>query len=218
MLDRVRAALALPALSRKAGVRWPSELKSVLPLEKPGAESQAVWIAVLGWCVVESLGCLLDPRHRDATAAQLFDALRMREPLAELLAGSGLEGAGLEDEKWRAVARIRASFAHSSRSSAPYSWIHDPDVAWAMGAHQYDGVTYVVKEHFERLLGWMAFRGMLDAVAGQPPDLEKISTVAEEIHARAARMEKAGYNVEALEESDTLDVLHESEQKKPERI
>jgi hypothetical protein len=31
-------------------------------------------------------------------------------------------------------------------------------------------------------------------------------------------MEKAGYRVEALEESDTLDVLRESEQKKPEKI
>jgi len=218
MLDRLRAALALPGLNRKAGVRWPSELKSVLPIEKPGAESEAVWTGVLGWCALEALGCLLDPRHREATAAQLFDALRLREPLAELLAGSGLEGVGLEEEKWRAVARTRASFAHSSRSSVPYSWIHDPDVAWAMGVHQFDGVTYVVKEHFERLLGWMAFRGLLDAAAAKPPDLEKISTVAEEIYARAASMEKAGYNVEALEESDTLDVSHESEQKKPEKI
>ena len=218
MLDRVRAALTLPALNRKAGVRWSSELKSVLPMEKPGAESQAVWTAVLGWCAVEALGCLADSRHRDAIAAQLFDALRLREPLAELLAQCGLEGEGLEEEKWRAVARIRASFAHSSRSSAPYSWIHDPDVAWTMGVHQFEGVTYVVKEHFERLLGWMALRGLLDAAAAQPPDLEKISAVAEEIHARAASMEKAGYTVEALAESDTLDVLHEQEQKKPEKI
>jgi glycosidase len=217
LMERIKAALMLPAVSRKLGVKWPLELTSVLPIERPGAEAQAVWIAVLGWCAAEALGCLLDPRHRDAAAARVFDALRLREPLAELLAGAGLEGAGLEQEKWRAVARIRASFAHSSRSSAPYSWIHDPDVAWAMGVHQYEGVTYVVKEHFERLLGWMAFRGMLDAAAAQPPDLERISTVAEEIHVRAASMETAGYNVEALEESDTLDVLHESEQKKPER-
>ncbi|HKT51295.1 MAG TPA: alpha-amylase family glycosyl hydrolase [Candidatus Angelobacter sp.] len=217
LAERMRAALMLPALSRKAGVKWPAELKSVLPIARPGTESQAVWTAVLGWCAVEALGCLLDPRHRDAAAAQLFDALRLREPLAEMLAEAGLEGADLEQEKWRAVARIRASFAHSSRSSVPYSWIHDPDVAWAMGVHQYEGVTYAVKEQFERLLGWMAFRGMLDAAAAQPPDLERISTVAEEIRARAASMETAGYNVEALEESDTLDVLHESEQKKPER-
>ena len=218
MLERMRAALTLAALSRKTGVRWPSELKSVLPVEKPGTESQAVWTAVLGWCAVEALGCLLDPRHRDAAAARTFDALRLREPLAKLLAECGPASGESEKEKWRAAARVRASFAHSARSSAPYSWIHDPDVAWAIGVHQYDGITYVVKEHFERLLGWMAFRGMLDGAAAQPPDLEKISTIAEEIHGRAASMEKAGYKVEALEESETLDVLHQSEQKKSEKI
>jgi hypothetical protein len=64
----------------------------------------------------------------------------------------------------------------------------------------------------------MAFRGMLDAAGEQPPDPEKIVIIAEEIQARASAMEKAGYRVEALEDSDTLDVVHESEQKKPEKI
>ncbi|MGE5322106.1 MAG: alpha-amylase family glycosyl hydrolase [Actinomycetota bacterium] len=218
-LDRVNAALALPALSRKAGVRWPVEVKAVLPLDKPGAESAAVWSAVLGWCAVESLGCLLDPGRRELAAARIFDALRLREPLAQSAAeaaSAGMEHDG--EEKWRVAARLRASFAHSSRSSAPYSWIHDPDVAWVMGVHQFEGATYVLKQQFERLLGWMAFRGMLDACIAQPADAEKISLVAEEIQARASAMDKAGYRVEALEESEMLDVLPESEEKKPEKI
>jgi hypothetical protein len=191
------------------------ELKAVLPLDgaKVGTEPSSVWSAVLGWCAVEALGCLFDPRHRELAAARLFDALRMREPLAESLSSCGLGG----EEKWRMAARVRASFAHSSRSSAPFSWLHDPDVAWVMGVHQDEGATYVFKEHFERLLGWMAFRGMLDAAGGEPPDSEKLSLLAEEIRARVDGIEKAGYRVEALEDSDTLDVLHESEQKKPEK-
>ncbi|HEX5435379.1 MAG TPA: alpha-amylase family glycosyl hydrolase, partial [Candidatus Angelobacter sp.] len=218
-LDRVSAALALPALSRKAAVQWPAEAKAVLPLDKPGAESAAVWSAVLGWCAVESLGCLLDPGHRELAAARLFDALRLREPLAQSAADAALEGMEQDgEEKWRVAARLRASFAHSARSSAPYSWIHDPDVAWVMGVHQYEGVTYVVREQFERLLGWMALRGMLDASLAQPPDAEKISALAEEIQARASAMDKAGYQVEALEETETLDVLHQSEETKPEKI
>jgi hypothetical protein len=217
MMERVRAALSLSALSRKAGVKWAAELKSVLPIGKPGAESAAVWSAIVGWCAVEALGCLLDPRHRDSAAARIFDALRLREPLAESIgAASSVDSEG--EEKWKAVARLRASFAHSSRSSAPYSWLHDPDVAWAMGVHQYEGSSYVVKEQFERLLGWMALRGMLDAAGEQPPDAEQIGVMAEELQARGSAMEKAGYRVEALEESDTLDVLRESEQKKPEKI
>jgi hypothetical protein len=217
MLDRVRAALSLPAITRKAGVKWAAEHKGVLPIGKPGAETAGVWSSVLGWCAVEALGCLLDPGHRDLAAARIFDALRLREPLAESTAAAGSE-AFEGEERWKAVARVRASFAHSSRSSAPYSWLHDPDVAWAMGVHQYEGSSYVVKEQFERLLGWMAFRGMLDAAGEQPPDAEQMGVIAEELHARGAAMEKAGYRVEILEESHTLDVLHESEQKKPEKI
>jgi glycosidase len=217
MLERIRAALSLSALNRKAGVKWAAELKAVLPVGKPGADSEGVWSAVLGWCAVEALGCLLDPRHRDLAAARIFDALRLREPLAEAIATADAESFAGE-EKWRAVARLRASFAHSSRSSAPYSWLHDPDVAWVMGVHQYEEASYIVKEQFERLLGWMAFRGMLDAAGEQPLDPEKIAVIAEEIQARASAMEKAGYRVEALEDSDTLDVVHESEHKKPEKI
>jgi len=213
-LERIAAALALPSFCRKTGVKWPVELKTVLPLDRPGAENPAVWGAVLAWCAIESLGCLFDPPHRDLSAARLFDALRLREPLAESLARCGLEG----EERWRAAARLRASFAHSSRDSVPYSWIHDPDVAWAIGVHQYEDVTYLLKEHFERLLGWMAFRGMLDATSAQQADAEKLSLLADEIRARAMAMEKAGYQVEALAESDTLDVLHESEKKTPEKI
>ena len=218
-LERVNAALALPTLSRKAGVRWPAELITVLPLDKPGAESAAVWSAVLGWCAVESLGCLLDPGHRHSAAARIFDALRLREPLAQSISQAAVEAMKQDDEeKWRAAARLRASFAHSSRSSAPYSWIHDPDVAWVMGVHQHEGVTYVLRKQFERLLGWMAFCGMLDASIAHPPDVERISVVAEEIQARASAMDKAGYRVEALGESSTLDVLHQTEEKKPEKI
>ena len=218
-LERINAALALPALTRKAGVRWPAELKAVLPLDKPGAESAAVWTAVLGWCAVESLGCLLDPGQRHLAAARIFDALRLREPLALSVAQAASQRMKPDDEeKWRVAARLRASFAHSSRSSAPYSWIHDPDVAWVIGVHQHEGATYVLRDQFERLLGWMAFCGMLDASFAQPPDVERISVVAEEIQARASAMDKAGYRVEALGESSTLDVLHHAEEKKPEKI
>jgi hypothetical protein len=217
LLDRVRTALSLAAVSRKAGVKWPAELKTVLPVERPGSESAGAWSAVLAWSAVEALGCLLDPRNRDLAAARIFDGLRLREPLADAIA-SASAGDSEGEAKWRAVARLRASFAHSSRSSAPYSWLHDPDVAWVMGVHQYEGASYIVKEQFERLLGWMAFRGLLDAAGEQPADTEKIAVIAEEIQARASAMEKAGYRVEALEDSDTLDVLHESQQKKPEKI
>jgi hypothetical protein len=213
-LERLRAAVRLVSINRKAGLRWSSEARTTLPLDRPGSESPAVWSTILGWCATEALGCLCDPKHRETAAARLFDDLRLRQTLAESLDDAGLQG----EEKWRAAARVRATFAHSLRSSAHYAWIHDPDVAWAMGVHQYEGFTYVVKEHFERLLCWMGLRGLLDAVSVQPSDPEKLAEIADEITSRAIAMEKAAYRVEALEDSDTIDVLHRSEEKSPEKI
>ena len=35
---------------------------------------------------------------------------------------------------------------------APFSWLHDPDMAWLIGVHSYEGVRYFNKELFEQLL------------------------------------------------------------------
>ena len=82
--------------------------------------------------------------------------------------------------------------------SAPYSWIHDPDVAWVIGVHQHEGAHYLVKEHFEKLLWWMAFRKLLET-----EELEQLHEVEREIKARMETVAQAGYRVEALEESMT---------------
>lgn len=213
--NRMEAALRLRAACRRPGIRLPAEARWVLPLhDAADRPSAAVWSTLLAWCAVEAMGDFLNAAARDSAAAQVFDALRLREPLAERFALCGWD----DDEKWRAAARLRASFAHSSRSSAPFSWVHDPDVAWAMGVHQHEGVGYLVKEHFERLLGWMTLRGMLDAVSQSPPDIEKLVALTEELNSRCLSMQKAGYQVESLEESDALDPVKQSEQKTPETI
>ena len=61
------------------------------------------------------------------------------------------------------AARVRAVFANEpwlpgARRSArsPYSWLHDPDVAWLINVHDYEGVRYFNREMYECLLWWMA--------------------------------------------------------------
>src|SRR5207237_9613631 len=131
-------------------------------------------------------------------APQLFDALRLREPLAEAFSLAGLTG----EERWRAAARVRAAFAHATwapgaetvldRAGAPFSWLHDPDVAWLVGLHEYEGVRYFVKEPFERLLWWMALRALLTLAGTPQPDVAKVRKLEHELAARMRAAAQAG--------------------------
>ncbi len=191
---RIRAAQKLPALCSKAASPWPAESVAVLPVTKP---SPAVWASVLAWCAVEAMGSLRDASAPEAAATQLFDAMRLRQPLAEAFAACGMEG----DSHWRAAARLRASFAHAADTTAAWKWVRDPDVAWAMGVHQFEGSAYLVKEHFERLLWWMSLRTLLDLSARQLPDPKPLTALQSEISTLLSRISAAGYRVEALEEA-----------------
>ncbi len=183
---RVDAALEL-----QNSYRWPASSGAVIPVAAENPE--AAWSAILSWSALEAMGALLKPAHTDVSAVQVFDDLRLRSTMADSFASCGLEG----EETWRAAARIRASFAHASRSSAPYSWIPDPDVAWVIGVHQHEGATFVNQEQFEKLLWWMALRDLLEAGA------EEILEIQHQISRRMETLEQAGFRVEALEDSLT---------------
>jgi hypothetical protein len=151
---------------------------------------------VLGWCAVEAIGRLQDAADPKA-AAECFDALRLRGPLADAFAALGLEG----EERWRAAARVRASFEHAAHAHAPYAWTHDPDAAWVIGAHQHEGVSYITAEQFENLLWWMALREFLDLASEPRPDLKRLASVTEDIKSLLSIVEREGYRVEALEDA-----------------
>ncbi|HTC95458.1 MAG TPA: alpha-amylase family glycosyl hydrolase [Terriglobales bacterium] len=179
---------------------WPAEARAVLPVgESERPQAIAIWSTMLAWCSVDALGHLQNPAEHESASARLFDALRLRDPL-----GAGFAAAGLvDDERWRAAARLRASFAHSSLAIAPFNWLHDPDVAWVVGIHKYEDVSYLVKEQFERLLWWMNLRTLLEIAAIQPPDVEKLISVQKQIKVRMLAAEDAGYRVETLEQAIT---------------
>ena len=162
---------------------------------------------MLSWCAVHALGRLSDPKRPEPAAAQLFDTLHLREAMAEALAKLGVK----DEERWRAAARLRAAFAHAAwapgaelaggRSTALFSWVHDPDVAWVIGVHEWDSVRYFVKEPYERLLWWMALPALVELARAPRPDREKIRALEQKIEARMQAAAEGGYRVEALFEA-----------------
>jgi hypothetical protein len=198
---RLQAALRLPALRAP----WPESAQSVLPVAADAdadlGNRKAAWGTVLAWCALEAIGLQADAHEPESTAAKLFDALRLREPLAHSFAACGLSG----DEQWRSAARLRASFAHSAHPIAPYSWIRDPDVAWLIGLHEHEGVSYVVKEHLERLMWWMALPSLLDVAAEPNVDTERLAAIFNEIDLILRAIEEGGYRVDSLEEAARLE-------------
>jgi hypothetical protein len=104
---------------------------------------------------------------------------------------------------------VRARFAHAGwapgaapapgGATASFSWAHDPDVAWAVGVHEHEGVRYLIKEPYERLLWTMAIPVLIDAAgADGGPDGDAVRAIEHEIGARLAVAERAGWRVEGL--------------------
>ncbi len=118
----LREALQLPAREKLFPHGWNEEARRVLP-SADNQTSTAVWGPVLGWCVLQALARALDSQHQEAAAVELFDGLRLREPLAHAFMALGLEG----EEGWRAAARLKIALlteklaAESTAFTSPHS-------------------------------------------------------------------------------------------------
>ena len=201
----VEAALRLPALEKHFPDLSSVEAAKVLPTTQVAPEKAASALsAIIAWAAVESLGHCCDVEDPEIVAGQIFDAMRLREVVAESFAAAGAAG----DDRWRAAALVRASYAHAawgpvfepshSRSTAVFSWLHDPDVAWLVGVHEWQGERYFNKESFEQFLWWMSLRSLLAIAAEKEIDAAKVTLLENEIRARLKAAGDAGYRVEAL--------------------
>jgi hypothetical protein len=174
---------------------WPSDARALF------AGDAAALGALLGWCALEALGRACDPANAAASAARLFDSLRLRGVLADAVGRLGLEG----EERWRTAARVRVALAHAPSAAgarrvtavrAPaLDWIRDPDAAWLTGVHDYEGVRYFVKEPFERLVWWMALPALLDLAADTSPSPQAIRALERHIAASFEAAAAAGYRL-----------------------
>lgn len=200
----VQAAAQVPLLEAEFKKPWPAEAVAVIPSN--AATSMPAWGATLSLALIEAARRSITPPVSEAFVAAVFDAARLRHPIAHALANLGAQG----EEGWRGAARVRFAFAHPATVAlpqlktggvSPLSWVNDPEVAWLIGAHDYQGDRYFNKELFERLLWWMALRPMLEAAAESPLNRGLIAEIEEDIRCWSEAAEKSGYRVEALLES-----------------
>ena len=113
--QQLEAAVRIPGLERQFAHGWPAAAREVLPaLETPAEKAVAAWGTVLAWSVMHAVGAFLRPNDPNRGAARAFEALRLREPMAEAFQELGL----LDEARWQAAARVRASFAHAFADGA----------------------------------------------------------------------------------------------------
>ena len=205
----MQAALRLVEVEKQFKKPWSAEAAKVIPTAAVTTNSAPIWSSVVMWAAADSLGRCCDVEDPEVVSAQIFDAMRLREVAAEAFAAAGAAG----DDRWRAAARVRAGFAHAawapaveeskSRSSAVFSWLHDPDVAWLIGVHEWQGERYFNKESFEQFLWWMSLRPLLTIASEKTVDSQKVAALENQIDVRLRAAADASYRVEALLQSAT---------------
>ncbi len=100
----VRGATLLHSMEALFPVKWPASARRMLPNANPQGPSTALWGPVLAWILLQVTAEAIDATRPEQSAVDVFDRLRLREPLAQAFHALGLEG----EEGWRAAARIKA--------------------------------------------------------------------------------------------------------------
>lgn len=197
---RIDAVSRIPDLQSSFARPWSACACDVLPSES-STQNGGRWATVLAWSAIHSLGEMLDPLEPEPAGVRLFDALKLREPMADAFSQFGMEG----DELWRAAARVRAVLANVAwapgarrTAASPYSWLHDPDVAWLINVHEYEGTRYLNKEMYECLLWWMALPALVRVAKRTTLDKKAIEKLEHEIDSRIDAAAKADYQIMAL--------------------
>jgi len=206
--ERLKLAQKLGEVEKQFGTPWPAEAHKVLPTAEAAKEKlPQAWAAVAAWSALLAIGEYADPTDAECAASRIIDQQRLREPIAEALEHLGLHG----EERWRVAARIRTLLAHKpwapgsdlKKAKAPFSWLHDSEVAWLIGVHAYEDVRYFNKESFEQLLWWMALPALLSIAAATKPDPTTIETVEEQIEARTKAAAAVSYQLDGLFDAAT---------------
>jgi hypothetical protein len=200
---KIDSVSRIPSLEKDFSNPWSVHGCSVLPSAR-GKDNRAQWASIVAWAAVHTLGELLAPLNPEPAATRLFDALRLREPLAEALSRSGIEG----EDRWRAAARVRAVLANEAwlpgakrTARSPYSWLHDLDVAWLIHVHEHEGIRYFNKEMYECLLWWMALPALTLIAEAEIPNKRAVARLEREIQSRIEAAASAGYQIMALFET-----------------
>ncbi|HVJ09181.1 MAG TPA: alpha-amylase family glycosyl hydrolase [Acidisarcina sp.] len=113
--EGLRAALRLPELESCFPSSWTAGARRVLPSHSPQLTAAAVWGPVFSWSVLELLAVSLNSEDPEHTAVDLFDRLRLRQPLGQAFTALGFEG----EDGWRAAARIKVLLLVGASKQTP---------------------------------------------------------------------------------------------------
>ncbi|MGA2276237.1 MAG: alpha-amylase family glycosyl hydrolase [Terracidiphilus sp.] len=113
--ERLRMAMSIPAVEALFPAPWPAAARRMLPSPSPQLTATAIWAPVIGWCVLQLLAESIDVANAPHLALDLFDRLRLREPLAQAFASLGFEG----EEAWRTAARMKVLLLTEAGAGKP---------------------------------------------------------------------------------------------------
>jgi hypothetical protein len=174
----------------------------------PGAgQALALWSRIFGWTFVHALGKLGDAADYDEQSRSWIDEWLLGRMIAGALQEVGLDEAAAA----RAVVIIKRLTSHQHWFAAQGSeggyetleaLLRDSEMQQLLGVNRYQGVLWLNKQSFERLLWWLL---LLAAIMISADPARMPSEVAEAIAAcyrtvrrlRAAAAE-SGYQVEKL--------------------
>lgn len=227
----VRAAMRFPAVEAQFASPWCGAARRVLPCASPMFTATAMWGPLQAWCALDSLAQFVagdgEERHAELEV-DLFDRLRLREPLGQAFEALGLEG----EEAWRGAARIkvlllvqaalrkpagadteeprpatdgakkRAKEAAAEEGLLPRALWRDPDVQWLTGVHEADGHHYVIREAYEELLWWLQMPALLGLSSQAAVNSEAADRIEKAIADAMKAIEEAGYRVDEMLRED----------------
>jgi len=219
--DCVRHAIQIPTLETLFPQPWPVAARRVLPSQSPRDRAITLWGPVFAWCVIDCVASSIHPDDPNGVGLELFDRLRLREPLAHAFSALGAEG----EASWRDAARLRVllrSRAAQDQSTAglaglaqpatserqptrseknipfPTALWSDPEVRWLMGVHEAEGRNYLVKEPFEELLWWFQLPELLKLAAMASPDRAIADRIVKTVEDAIAVVEASGYQPDKM--------------------
>jgi glycosidase len=202
---RVHRLKDLPELdSAEASLVLPSSGSTLTPILSQGP--------ALAWIVLDTMA-----ESIPATAIDLFDRLRLREPLARAFSGGG----DIQEDGWRAAARVRLAFmipmltqtratkAAESFAGLPNEFWKDADARWLLGVHEAGGEWYFNKESHEQMLWWTQLPALLqsaDAEISSKKDAAKktskraspsadVSAIQEKVVEASEEAKEAGFQL-----------------------
>jgi hypothetical protein len=175
---------------------------------------------VLAVIVLQSMAESMGRKDTAQAALELYDRLRLREPLARAFSAGGV----VTQDGWRAAARVRLAFLSQSLllSAAPTSlasfaglprplW-EDDDARWLLNVHEATGEWYFNKELHEQMLWWVQLPDLLQLAAPnakKTTDRPSLKTIEKGIEAAVEEAEESGYRLSKEKEATAKPVEQE---------